>query len=64
MNKINKLNYCNTIVKSIKQLYLAARTTPSTLDRSIKIKKEVLQGGILSPSLFNIYMDDLASQLG
>ena len=59
-NKMNKLHYSNIIVNTIKQLYLSAWTTPSTLDKSIKIEKGVLQGGILSPSLFKIYIDDLA----
>ena len=59
-NKMNKLHYSNIIVNTIKQLYLSAWTTPSTLDKSIKIENGVLQGGILSPSLFKIYIDDLA----
>jgi hypothetical protein len=33
------------------------------MDDSVPIKRGVLQGGVLSPDLFNRYIDDLASNL-
>jgi hypothetical protein len=49
---------------TIQLLYSGAHTTPTlSADDAVAIKRGVLQGGVLSPDLFNYYIDDLSMQL-
>lgn len=53
----------NTLLNTIKLLYKNLYATIDSPNDCVKIKRGVLQGGILSPYFFNIFIDDLANEL-
>ena len=58
---MEKLGYSETIMNTIKWMY--AQTKIVIGNKEIFMKKGVIQGGILSPQLFNIFYDTLISKL-
>ena len=62
-DKLTKKGYPVTIVNTIKKIYSAAKIRLNMIDDPININRGVLQGGILSPFLFNCYIDDLIREL-
>jgi hypothetical protein len=61
--KLSKKGYPDTIVNTIKKIYSSAKMRLNTLHDPINVNRGVLQGGILSPFLFNSYIDDLIMEL-
>ena len=57
------VRYSKQLINTIEYLYGRAHATPGTLQDRVKIKKGVLQGGIISATLFNLYIDDLLREL-
>ncbi len=62
-DKMAKKGYGEEIIKAIKKIYSSAKMRLNTLQRVININRGVLQGGILSPWLFNIYIDDFVKSI-
>jgi len=60
---MKKKGYNTEIINEIKVIYSSARMRLNTLQKHININKGVLQRGILSLWLFNIYIDDLVRSL-
>ena len=61
--KMEKKCYPMNIINAIKKIYSSARMRLNTFQEYININRGVLQGGILSSWLFNIYIDDLIREL-
>ena len=59
--QMHKKGYSEEIINTIKWLY--NQTKINIDDELISIKKGVIQGGILSPKLFNIFYDTLLDKL-
>ncbi len=48
------------IIKTVKILFNNIHLTCGGLNNAVKLEKGVPQGGILSPTLFDYYIDNLA----
>jgi hypothetical protein len=60
---MEKMNIHQKIINTIKFIYSHAKTQINKNTETININKGVLQGGILSPTLFNLYLTDLIDDL-
>ena len=61
--RMTDARYPKDIINTIEALYSKAHTTPSLFKDRAKINRGVLQWGILSPTLFNLYIDSLLKEL-
>ena len=62
-DKLSKKGYPINIVNTIKKIYSSACMRLNMMHDPINVNRGVLQGGILSPFLFNCYIDDLIISL-
>ncbi len=62
--KLQNNGYPRELLNTIKLLYKDAKISINNqYNNVVPVKKGVLQGGVLSPTLFNYYINDLLDQL-
>jgi hypothetical protein len=57
------MGFDETIINTIKKLYSSAYLSVNPRETPIAINRGLLQGSIISPILFNLYIDDLIREL-
>ena len=62
-NKLTQLNINKEIIGTIKLLYSKAKLKISSNSENINVNNGVLQGSLISPMLFDLYINDLINEL-
>ena len=63
IEKMKKLNFPLEVINTVKKIYSSTRMRMNTIHDPILVNRGLLQGGITSPYLFNIYINDLVDEL-
>ena len=61
--RMRRYRILNFVTNTIEQLYAKSHTSTTDQKSSVKVRKGVLYSGILSPLLFDIYIEDLTIYL-